>query len=303
MAGNHTVIKRYTDNYYCVMQLKVTKSKPRKSSLLPFDAEYLEIQLFPPFSFPTLEIDNFYSLDLPDVKILNEKLGNHLSRARTNIFELAMCNGFDMFATFTVSPEKYDRYHLKAYYKDFGQYVANVNKNHGCSIKYLLVPEMHKDGAWHIHGMIKGIPKMFLRRFNLEEKLPKYIRDKLKAGQEVFNWGGYAVRFGFCDLEYIRNNEATCKYIVKYITEDLSRSVTESHAKVYYCSQKLKRPEIVASGEFEEIIALPDFQNVYCMKKDFFDFASALEFQNVQFFDSFINAGFDDCTIQKILSA
>lgn len=294
MAGNHTVIKRYNDNCYCVMQLKGEKSKGvsllSRSMLDDFNSD--------------CDTDDTDDVNHTDVKKKHDKkFRESLVRSRTKIFEIAICNNFDMFVTCTVSPEKYDRYNLKAYYKDFSQYIKDLKKRYGFSIQYLLVPEMHEDGAWHIHGMIKGLPKNQLRPFHLKEKLPNYIRNKLKAGQEVYNWFGYAYRFGFCDIEYIRNNEATCKYIVKYITADLCRSVTDAHAKVYYCSQKLKRPEIIASGEFEEIISLPDFQNVYCMKKDFFDLASALEFQNVQFFDSFVNAGLDDDIIQKILLA
>lgn len=288
MAGNHTVIKRYSDNYYCVMQLKGKKSDG--------------VPLISSESINSLGKDDLQNYDKSKKKH-DEKLKESLVRSRTTIFEIAMCNDFDIFATFTISPEKYDRYHLKEYYRDFAKYINNLNYQRGWSIKYLLVPEMHKDGAWHIHGMLKGLPRSQLRLFHLEEKLPKYIRDKLEEGQEVFNWVGYAQRFGFCDLEYVRDNEAACKYIVKYITEDLSRTITDAHAKVYYCSQKLQRPVIVASGEFDEIIALPDFQNCYCMKKDFFDLASALEFQNVQFFDSFINSGLNDDIIQKILSA
>lgn len=288
MAGNHTVIKRYNENCYCVMQLKGEKSKG-----VPLSSRKM--------------LDDFNNTDEPnetDVKNKHdEKFRESLVRSKTKIFEIAMCNDFDLFVTCTISPEKYDRYNLKGFYKDFSKFINNLNTNRGLSIKYLLIPETHKDGAWHIHGLLKGLPRNHIRLFHLEEKLPKYIRDKLKEGEEVYNWQSYSLRFGFCDLEYIRNKEACCRYIVKYITKDLSRSVKESNAQVYYCSQKLNRPEIIASGEFEEIISIPDFQNVYCMKKDFFDLASALEFQNVQFFDSFVNTGFDYDTIQKILSA
>lgn len=277
MAGNHTVIKRYSNNYYCVMQLKGKKSDGVKPS-----------------------VHDILQEDITTKKN-DEKFRESLVRSRMNIFEISMCNDFDIFGTFTIDPKKYDRFHLKEFYKDFSKFVNNLNYQYDLTIQYLLIPEKHKDGAWHMHGLLKGLPRSHMRLFNLSEKLPVYIRNKLKSGENVFKWVSYTNRFGFCDLEYIRNKEACCKYIVKYITKDLSRSVKESHAKVYYCSQHLKRPEIVASGEFDEIITLPDFENCYVMKKDFFDLAQALEFTNVKFFDSFVNSGLDESTIESIL--
>lgn len=267
MAGKYTVIKRFADNYYSVTQ-----------------------------------IYNKYTTDdvsIPIPKIKGErghdsKLRESLIRSRTKIFELAMCNEWELFCTFTIDPEKYDRYNLKTYYNDFGEYISNFNRNHNCSIKYMLIPEMHKDGAWHMHGFIMGLPRYYLRRFSLKEKLPKYIRKKLKEGQNVYDWVSYRIRFGFCDFEYIRNREAASKYITKYITKDLAKSVQGLNAKVYYCSKNLNRPEIVYKGMYDNIIALPDFSNIFMARKDFFDLAEAYQCHELKFTDSFLETGLDE---------
>ena len=48
----------------------------------------------------------------------------------------------------------------------------------GCKgAKFVFVPEMHRDGAWHLHGLINDLPVDHLRPFTLEEKLPTYIRN------------------------------------------------------------------------------------------------------------------------------
>lgn len=297
MAGNSfTVIKRYADNYFTVTQLKHKKPVGR---IAPFPSGYIYPQ------------KNLFGLaGLPDLNKIKEdrdtkhigKLQEHLVRARTKIFEIAMCNNWEYFCTFTISPEKYDRYNLSGFYKDFAQYIRNQNRCHNADIKYLLIPEMHKDGAWHLHGLMSGLPEIVLRKFTLGEKLPRYIRDQLLLGRSIYEWCGYSHRFGFCDIEKIRNLEACCKYVVKYITKDIGRSVREFHAKLYYCSKGLNRPTVVYEGEDNETIAFPDFANVWMDRKDFFSFGDALEYSTVKFVNSFINSGLDDDTIQRILA-
>lgn len=295
MAGNYTVIKRFSDNYYSVTQLKHKKS------------ERLKVNVPTAFVFPEKYLNQFDLPMLPDIDSLREsqqikKLHVSLVRSRTKIFEISMCNDWELFATFTIDPKKYDRYNLPLFFKDFSNYISNLNRNYNFNIKYLFIPEMHKDGAWHLHGLISGLPLDRLLLFKYNSKLPKYIRDKLLDGFDVYDWPSYRGKFGFCDLEKIRNKESCCKYIVKYITKDLGRSVSQSHAKVYYCSQGLNRPTVIYEGEDSEQIALPSFSNVWIERKDFFTFAEAFEYSSIQYFDSFINSGLDDSTIQRILS-
>ena len=129
-------------------------------------------------------------------------------------------------------------------------------------VKYLLIPEEHKKGGWHEHGLIMGLPIESLRLFTLQEKLPKYIRDKIKTGEKVFEWVEYREKFGFCDLEIVRNQQAVSKYVTKYITKTLSASIKELNAHLYYCSQGLKRAEEIKRGTML-IDIVPDFENEY----------------------------------------
>lgn len=101
------------------------------------------------------------------------------------------------FLTFTLDPEKYNRDDLKKFQKDVSQFIRNYNRLHGLSIKYLLIPEEHKKGGWHMHGFLMGLPKSHLRRFELKEKLPRYIREKIKVGQEIYEWQAYRKKIWF----------------------------------------------------------------------------------------------------------
>ena len=77
-----------------------------------------------------------------------------MRRARANLRRLALANGFDYFVTLTLDKEKIDRYDGKAIVKALGQWADNMVRRHG--LRYVLVPEQHKDGAFHFHGFFAG---------------------------------------------------------------------------------------------------------------------------------------------------
>jgi hypothetical protein len=177
------------------------------------------------------------------------KSDNNISRAKNRVFELALCNPWNIFLTFTLDPKKYNRNDLGKFRKDLSQFVRDYNKKYGLAIKYLLIPEEHKKGGWHMHGFLMGLPDEHLRLFTLSEKLPKYIREKLKSGQAVYEWEPYRKKFGFCDLEVVKDQFAVSAYVTKYITKDLDRTVRESGAHLYYCSQGLSRSVVIFRGK------------------------------------------------------
>ena len=164
---------------------------------------------------------------------------------------------------FTLDKEKYNRYDLGKFRKDFAQFVRDYRKKTGENAKYLLIPEKHEDGAWHMHGFVMGVSVNAFHAFTLKERLPQKIRKRLSMGKQVFTWTAVAERFGFTDIEPIENHEAASKYITKYVTEDLARSVTECGAHMYYASQGLARARIVMEGEARADMAFCDYENEY----------------------------------------
>lgn len=164
----------------------------------------------------------------------DSKLSNNVTRARTRVFDLAICNDFEYFITLTINKEKLDRYELKEYIKKLGQFIRNYRRDYEADIQYLLIPEKHKDGAWHMHGLIKGIPK-----------------DHLHINENGYlDWENYKKRFGWCSIDKIKNKEAISKYITKYVRKsfDTDRGITEKESKLYYSSRGLKRPQKKKEG-------------------------------------------------------
>lgn len=217
---NITLIKKFNDDYYKLV------------------------------TFSSLRSDGFI-LDSDKNKskknsVNDKKLLNNISRARNKIFEYALCNEWEYFVTLTLSPEKlsllgFDRFDLNSFYKFFANWIHHLDYK----VSYLLVPEQHKNGAWHFHGFINGIPDTDLHLFTLDEKLPNYIRNKIKNNEMIYSWISYSNKFGFCDLEFIKNQEKCSSYVTKYISKELYKTINNLGAHCYYCSQGLKKADIV----------------------------------------------------------
>lgn len=197
--------------------------------------------------------------------MVNEnKLDENIRRAKSKIFEYAFCNPWDWFFTGTLDKSKYDRSNLDIFHKDLTQWIRNFNRLHSLSIKFLLVPELHSDGqSWHMHGFLYGLPIDYLKRFQIGDKMSKALAKKVKKGDEVYNWIPYSEKFGFCDLEPIRNHEAVSKYVTKYINKNLANSVTDLNAHMYYHSRGLNVAEVIKKGSMSLNIE-PTYKSDYC---------------------------------------
>lgn len=77
-----------------------------------------------------------------------------MRRARANLRRLALANCFDYFVTLTLDKSKIDRYDPAAIMKVMNRWLDNMVRRHG--LRYVLVPERHRDGALHFHGFFAG---------------------------------------------------------------------------------------------------------------------------------------------------
>ena len=88
------------------------------------------------------------------VKSTGEDMLRSMQRARAKVRRLALANDFRYFVTLTLDGSKIDRYDGGAITKALGRWCDNMVRRHG--LKYVLVPERHKDGAFHFHGFLNG---------------------------------------------------------------------------------------------------------------------------------------------------
>lgn len=167
----------------------------------------------------------------------DSKLDASLSRARRSVLELALCNPWMYFCTFTISPDKFDRHDLSSFDKKFKQFLRDFRKSSGVSLPFVLVPEQHKDGSWHMHGLFGADITPFLKSFHdVSYAVPRALLDG-----DFYTWDAYSSRFGFCSFGLIRDPVACAFYITKYVTKDLSDSAIPVGMHLYSCSRGLNR--------------------------------------------------------------
>lgn len=127
--------------------------------------------------------------------------------------------------------------------RDFRKKVRSTGKP--CDIEYLIVPEQHADGAWHMHGLFRGI-RDYLIPFSRLARDGWYLPSDL-VDYAYYMWPDYFCKFGFNSLGVIQNPVAVGFYVAKYITKSLSDSVSGSAgvglgSHLYYPSRGLNRP-------------------------------------------------------------
>ena len=180
-----------------------------------------------------------------------QKLANNISRAKTKVMEYALVNDWDWWCTFTISPQKFDRHNLDAYQKAFSEFLHGYNRRAKAEekVKYLLVPEQHEDGAWHMHGFLKGVREGDIA-LNEHGRL---------------TWLPYNEHFGFMTMELIRDKAKAASYLVKYMNKNMDEAVSELGAHSYYASKGLKHAEVIYRGM--GACSEWDFKGEYCSIK------------------------------------
>lgn len=193
------------------------------------------------------------------------KLEQSLSRTRRLIRDYILCNRFKYFCTFTFSDCCVDRSDLPALSKALREFFKNFRNRYAPDFQYLVVPERHKSGTWHFHGLVSGIPDS---EFVVPEKITWRDPDtnrlkRIPNTKGYVRWYRYSVRFGHFDCSLIKHYDACAAYVSKYITKKLSGQVKSSH--LFFKSQGLKVPDLVFDADD---VSFPlqhvDFQNEFC---------------------------------------
>ena len=177
-------------------------------------------------------------------------------RARTQVRDLALCNSFRWFVTLTLDAQRVNRYDVAAITRKLNAWLDNAVRRHG--LKYILVPEKHKDGAVHFHGFFSDA----LRAADSGTVIPpeggKPRRPRSAAQREA--WlasGGRAVynlpqwTLGFTTaIELYGEYRAAVGYVCKYI----NKGSEKVGGRWFYHGGELRRPDVqLCDANIDEI--------------------------------------------------
>lgn len=160
-------------------------------------------------------------------------------RARVAVRDLGRCNEFAYFVTLTLDRRKVDRYDPAAVVGKLNRWLDNCVRRHG--LAYVLVPELHRDGAIHFHGFFNGA----LRAVDSGHKD--------KQGHTVFNLPGWTLGFSTAIALY-GSREAAVAYCCKYVVKQQDRI----GGRWYYSGGALRRPTVEwCDVDFDDFVQVP----------------------------------------------
>lgn len=155
-------------------------------------------------------------------KCNEDKLKNNLIRAKNKIIDIGLANDFSFYFTLTFNPS-FDRYNLYEVYNAFKQKIKYMRLLCGHRLDYLIVPEQHKDGAWHFHGF-----------------LTKDISDFFFTNEHDHLDIEHFCKLGYVNVQVIKDKVRISHYITKYISKNLGKSIAlQKHC--YYASTGMKK--------------------------------------------------------------
>lgn len=178
-------------------------------------------------------------------------LEKSINRTKTKISDLVLCNNFTHFVTFTFDAKnpKVENEQNRHNFQKMSALLINWLKTeqqnhfrtHGVKFGYLIIPERHKNGAWHFHALFQDYRNPTADFYS--SKNPYITVKEIKTAKRQKN-RHYLMRYnlGRSEICPIRDQTKMANYIKKYITKEL---ITEPNAKRFWASRNLKRPEII----------------------------------------------------------
>lgn len=150
------------------------------------------------------------------------------ARAKNIVYDYARSNYFEWFITITFAPEKVDSFNYNVVVKKLGSYLDRIRRK--CpDIKYIIIPERHKSGRFHFHGLFANCDNLGF--------IPS--GHTTADGEPIYNIGSY--RLGFTTATKITDNVRASNYIAKYITKDLLNHIKGK--KRFWHSRNLQKPK------------------------------------------------------------
>lgn len=164
-----------------------------------------------------------------------------VNRSKNKIYFYSRSNDWSngWFVTLTIDPKKYDSFDYKVVSKLARNFARCIHRYDNNSYG-IIVPELHKSGRFHLHGIIAGI--------DLEKE--GYVQNSgHKINNEIiYNFiKGWSAGFSTCTR--VRSSLAVEKYIAKYTTKELLNDTRYQHR---YFTFNLHEADILKYNIYKE---------------------------------------------------
>ena len=249
---HNTQIKRYPDGSAAVLiaSRQVFREPGYEARLVS-----RKLDTDPEVAYAKLEHDALHADEIDA-----QNLDRARRRARGQLRDLALSNPMTHFVTLTLSPDCIDRYDMKAVMRKVNRWLDNQVRR--CGVSYVLVPELHKDGAIHFHGLFTaGLPLVDSGTMIPPEggrpSRPRSARQRAfwaaYGGHVVFNIPGWPYGFSTA-MELYGDHNAAVGYVCKYVAKQQQKI----GGRWYYHGGALRRPDVeYTDANVEDFETLP----------------------------------------------
>lgn len=192
------------------------------------------------------KVDKNDKIDKKDCKDTGQANNNRSEQVSVNrsiqtIYKYAQANSWEYFVTLTFARDAgVDVYNYSDCVKKLTKWLNNQRRK--CpDLKYLFVPEMHKDGAFHFHGLIAncdGLTFSDSERVAIGNKAYKRTKEN-QHFPTIYNMDNW--KYGWSTATAVVSSCKSASYICKYITKDLVQGIGKRRR--FYPSNNLDLPE------------------------------------------------------------
>ena len=171
---------------------------------------------------------------------INHSVTSSVNRTVNQIYSITRSNHWDYFITLTIDPKRLDNTDFNLISQKLNIWTNNLKKRYAPDLKYILVPELHKDKSkFHFHGLFADVYGLPLE-FSGKVCVGKYIYDYMRKPYATKIYNLPLWKYGFSTAKKVLDSGKASSYITKYITKDLSRILQNQHR--YLSSQNVERP-------------------------------------------------------------
>ena len=145
----------------------------------------------------------------PSEKQREHVIQSSMNRTVQKIYEISRANIWDYFLTLTFDRNKLDSSNYNLLCDKVSKWLNNLHSRYAPDLKYLIVPELHKDGKhYHFHGLLANIGNITLKDSGIK-----------KNGHTIYNLSNW--KYGFSTVTKVIDSNKVSAYITKYITKEL----------------------------------------------------------------------------------
>lgn len=207
--------------------------EPLEVGAMVFDEESQEYTMtrFNPSLYAVEPFGDTLAKRMPEDKLSGPERSARNSMCRTvnKVYSLSRSNLWDWFVTLTFDPQKVNSFDYDSCVKALSNWLI-VQRRKCPDLKYIMVPELHKSGRWHFHGLMAECDGITFTDSG----------HCTPSGDAIYNVDSY--RLGFSTATRVHDNERVTKYISKYITKELCAVTTGR--KRYWASRNLAECEM-----------------------------------------------------------